>query len=185
MIHFFVLFQMEINGREVKVFWKLCAFQMVFGWKSFPHNMEKWNTIIYDDVVVKFSESTFVFHTWSGWCGGIIRKEVRLDWSEILALLNLNKFVCITCEPRRWNTHDVSNLFRYILRLIWARNQFQRMCCIVSIDTRTHPHTYRRRVGSVSPLSTFADKINHLPNSWQNFHAHSIWFFKWFLMKRG
>lgn len=71
--------------------------------------MEKLNDIIVViiiavvAVVVKFSESTFAFHNikwvlpllWDN----ITQKETQADWTKIVALLNLNKFVCITCEP--------------------------------------------------------------------------------------
>lgn len=159
---------MEINGREVKVFRKLCAFQTASNENHFHTTWKNWIALSSSSLVSSNSQKQLLHftHTVGGW-DDIIHKEARHDCTEFLALLNLNKFVCITCEPRRRNTRDVSNLFRYIRRkphLLTKPISAHVLHCVY-----WHTNTHRHRVGSVSALSTLADKINHLPNSWQNF----------------
>lgn len=111
--------------------------------------------------------------------------STRLDWREIVTLLNLNKFVCITCEPSRpeYTAFPIFSATYTIFDSPHLRTKpFQHVLHRVSIDTRAHTQTHR--VGTVYVVDV-ADKINHLPNSWQNFHAHSIWFLSDFWWNEG
>lgn len=103
MILFFHL-QMEINGKEVKVFRKLCAFQRVSNENHF-HTTWKNGIPFYCRHRLRCRRilrinSCVSYIKWVLRQRYPKRKRYNSTWSEIVALLNLNKFVCITsCEP--------------------------------------------------------------------------------------
>lgn len=110
------------NGIQWKGSRKLCAFQTVSNENHFHTAWKNGIPLSSLSSSSKLSSNSQnqLLHFIHKVSGGddITHKGARLDWSEVLALLNLNKFVCITCEPSRRNiraTFPISSATQYVI----------------------------------------------------------------------